>query len=46
MPFFRNQFLLLNLAIQANAVFQQDKIVIDYVKIYNLANQLVWSDEF
>ena len=47
-PFDENQYLLLNVAIESSisASFTQSAMIVDYVRIYQNGDNLVWSDEF
>ena len=45
-PFDAEMFLLLNVAVEGNANFVESAMEVDYVRVYNSNNQLIWSDEF
>lgn len=47
-PFDEDLYLLLNVAIESgiDANFTESAMEVDYVRIYNSAGQLIWSDEF
>jgi beta-glucanase (GH16 family) len=47
-PFDADQFLLLNVAIESgiDANFSASAMEVDYVRVYNTSDALVWSDEF
>ena len=47
-PFDRDYYLLLNFAIEKDidSAFEQGHLSIDYVRIYDQENNLIWSDEF
>jgi beta-glucanase (GH16 family) len=47
-PFNRDYYLLLNFAIEKDIdpSFTRNTFFIDYVRIFNQENQLIWSDEF
>ena len=44
-PFYKKQYLLLNLAVLPTSDFLQEEIVIDYVKVYQSGN-VIWEDNF
>ena len=47
-PFDRDQYLLLNFAIEDSIYqgFEEDNLNVDFVRIYDETNNLIWSDEF
>ena len=47
-PFDRDQYLLLNFAIEGSIYqgFEEDNLNVDFVRIYDENNNLIWSDEF
>lgn len=45
-PFKKHQYLLLNLAVLPESTFQKQEIVIDYVRIYDTNNNIIFQDEF
>ena len=47
-PFDADQFLLLNVAIESNIDpnFMESAMEIDYVRVYDTNDQLIWFDEF
>ena len=47
-PFDKDYYLLLNFAIEKDidSTFEQGDLSIDYVRVYDEENNLIWSDEF
>jgi len=47
-PFDKDYYLLLNFAIEKDIdpTFEQGDLSIDYVRVYDEENKLIWSDEF
>ena len=47
-PFDKDYYLLLNFAIEKDidSTFEQGDLSIDYVRVYDEENDLIWSDEF